>query len=334
MTGVFCGGGTGVEQICELEKEPMITTLTMNPCIDKTFMIRGFEYGEVNRVVESRTDPCGKGINVSVALHNLGVETRAVSIIYREHTELYRRMMEERGIPFEAAEAPGRVRECIKVWNLEDGVNTEVNERGGAVPEENVRELLHILETALRDSDAIVVTGSVPQGIAPDFYKTVLQMAKSCGAFTVLDAEGELFLRGLEAKPDLIKPNLYEITRTFGLPSDDLDVVLKKCCELIAEGSAGEVCLSMGSRGALMTDGREAYLVKSTPGREVKGTQGAGDSVVAGICRAKRDGLSLREQLISGVAAAQASVILPGTELCRPEDYEKMRGILTAEKLL
>ena len=59
----------------------MIYTVTLNPALDKTVEIPGMALDTVNRITEMRTDPGGKGINVSKVIAKLGGESRAVGIL-------------------------------------------------------------------------------------------------------------------------------------------------------------------------------------------------------------------------------------------------------------
>ena len=59
----------------------MIYTVTLNPALDKTVQIPSFRLGEVNRISAMRTDPGGKGINVSKVLRELGEPSVAAAIL-------------------------------------------------------------------------------------------------------------------------------------------------------------------------------------------------------------------------------------------------------------
>jgi 1-phosphofructokinase len=53
----------------------MITTFTLNPCIDRMLYIEDFHENQVNRVGTVKTYAGGKGINVSRVLKILGSDT-------------------------------------------------------------------------------------------------------------------------------------------------------------------------------------------------------------------------------------------------------------------
>jgi 1-phosphofructokinase len=56
----------------------MITTVTPNPSLDRTLHLSRFVPGHVNRATATMVEPSGKGVNVALALHGVGVLVRAV----------------------------------------------------------------------------------------------------------------------------------------------------------------------------------------------------------------------------------------------------------------
>ncbi|HBF40160.1 MAG TPA: 1-phosphofructokinase, partial [Firmicutes bacterium] len=91
----------------------------------------------------------------------------------------------------------------------------------------------------------------------------------------------------------------------------------------LIEQGVSIVCVTMGKDGAVMVSSDQAWFA---PGSDiqVRGVQGAGDSLVAGICMAMEQQLEIPEMLRYGVAAANASLIREGTLLCTADDFQKM----------
>ena len=58
----------------------MIYTVTFNPALDYVIAVDHFAQGKVNRTVKEDIFCGGKGINVSVLLANLGVESTALGL--------------------------------------------------------------------------------------------------------------------------------------------------------------------------------------------------------------------------------------------------------------
>ena len=59
----------------------MITTVSLNPAIDKTILLSSMDRGGVNRITGARDDIGGKGLNVAKILNRLGIETRICGFI-------------------------------------------------------------------------------------------------------------------------------------------------------------------------------------------------------------------------------------------------------------
>lgn len=309
----------------------MITTLTLNPCIDKTITVDGFKYGELNRVVGTRADISGKGINVSIAVHQLGEGTKCLGFNYKNDSSILRKGLEDIGIQYDLVDVEGTLRTNIKVFDQPVRIMTELNESGHYVNEEAIETLKKLVVHQAETSDIMVFNGSVPQGVPKNIYRTLIESVKEKGVKTVLDAEGELLLEGIKAEPYFIKPNLFEFENAFNIKIKDKIDVVKLSRKIISTG-VKIVCVSLGSSGAIIVSEDEAYFAPANK-LDVKGLQGAGDSLVAGICIAIKQKLGIEEMLRYGVAAANASLIREGTLLCTKEEFERMLPSVNIEKI-
>ena len=94
----------------------------------------------------------------------------------------------------------------------------------------------------------------------------------------------------------------------------------------------GSVCVSLGKEGAIyLRDGE--YLKAVNRINAVKGTVGAGDSMVAGFAIGIHEGKSAAETLHIASAIAAGSVSLPSTELCTFELFHEMYEKVTLSQL-
>src|SRR5690554_5216025 len=100
----------------------MITTVTLNPALDKTVVVDGFNYGELNRVIDSRTDVGGKGINAAVVYRELGGESLATGISYLTGVDQIVGYLKEQGVASDFAIQDGSVKVNLKILDSSKGV--------------------------------------------------------------------------------------------------------------------------------------------------------------------------------------------------------------------
>ena len=311
----------------------MVGTVTLNPCIDRTCRLNGFVYGGMNRIQVDRRDVSGKGINVSLALNNLGFDTKCSGFLYREGGDYFLSSLKRNGLEYEYIPVEGRVRENIKLWDSEKGVTTEINQKGAPVTKESVDEFLSFYSQWLSSLSMVVLTGSVPMGVENTIYKDMAQMAAEKDVKVILDAEGSLLLEGIKARPFLIKPNRYEFVSAFAPKKDDTAGIMARAKELIEEGLVSIVVVTMGEEGAYLVE--KDHVWRSMPPKiSVKSTQGAGDSVVAGICASISMGLGGSDMLRYGVAAASSTVSKEGTEMCTKKEFDSLLPLVRVEEYL
>ncbi len=312
----------------------MITTVTPNPCIDKTLSVEGFSIERTNRAEVLRVEVGGKGINVARAVNALGGESLCTGFDFSDASPsfLARSLMGE-GIVQEFLTLPGSLRVCTKLFDCSNSCMIEINERGGSVSDSDRAALLELVAQAAARSSFLVLSGSLPAGLGSDFYAACIRTVRASGASArvVVDAEGESLRQALEERPFLIKPNEKEFADTFGVAAE-LPAIDQKAAELIAAGRAEMICVSLGERGAYLADRDGACFCP--PARvTVRSLQAAGDSMVAGICLALEQGQDLLQVLACGTAAAAATVSRLGTEVGSRADFEAILPTLSPSRL-
>ena len=308
-----------------MDEDMNIVTLTLNPCIDRTITIeKPIEIGGTHKVSSTREEVSGKGINVSGVLNNWNVPTMCLGFDFRGSKLPVARALRDRGIPAWLHSVDGKLRCNIKVFDNTERTMTEFNEKGMEVSDKDMEAICLLIEKQLNEmdqDDLLVITGSVPPRVPTDFYQQVIERAGEKGIRTVLDASGDLLKEGIKAKPFALKPNKEELETILGHKIQSEEEICEVCNFLIEQGIE-YICVTLGDKGAKLIC-REGIYHADPLDLEVKGIQGAGDSVVAGMCVAISEGKKPEDILKYAMAAAAGSLILEGTQMCRWEDFQR-----------
>lgn len=294
----------------------MIISLSLNPCIDKSLQIARLDLDNPNRVTLNRTDVGGKGVNVARVACTLGADVLLMGFDYDGHP--VQNAMEKEGVPCQLTQADGALRVNLKIREEDTGRTVEINEKGVLLSENTLTDMENMLLSACTPGDFVSLSGSLPNGAAKDMYARLTELVKAKGCFAAVDCDGEALQLALQKGPSLIKPNLPEFLALTGTKDDSLPALLTLCKKYHAMG-VEMVCLSLGAKGALLSTEKEAYFCP-TADVPVLGTQGAGDSLLGGLLCALARGMVLPDALAFASAAASASVMRPGTLLCKKED--------------
>lgn len=300
----------------------MIYTVTLNPALDKTVEIPGMALDTVNRITEMRTDPGGKGINVSKVIAKLGGESCAAGILGGGSGKMLEKLLEGEPFATRFRFVEGQTRTNLKIIDREGHTNTDINEPGLTVTDADLDALLHELLAELRPGDIVILAGSLPKGAPQDTYRTWTAACQKAGARVFLDADGALLAEGLKAAPYLIKPNDDELSRLAGKKLETLEELTAEGRRLLERGIE-RVVISLGGRGALyLRKGSTIYAEGlKVP---VGSTVGAGDSVVAALAYAEAQGLSEEEAVRLSTAAGAANVMCSGTQAAEREAVEAL----------
>ena len=198
----------------------MIITVTMNPAVDKTAETESIAPGGLNRLRNVVTDAGGKGINVSKMLAALGAESIAAGFLGGGAGREIEELLRQSGIRTDFTGIRGTTRTNLKVLTVEHGI-TEFNEPGAEITAREMDALNEKLLSYAGPGVMYVFAGSLPRGAGAGVYFALIRAVKEKGASAFLDADGEAFAAALRAKPDYIKPNVYELTQYFGTRGEE-----------------------------------------------------------------------------------------------------------------
>ena len=282
----------------------MIYTVTLNPALDYIMHVEHFEKNRINKTSSELLLPGGKGINVSIVLHNLGMSSTALGFIAGFTGQEIRRKLQGLGVTDDFIELPdGHSRINMKICSQEE---TELHGMGPIIDEASLLTLYTQLNR-LVTGDVLVLAGSIPASLPDNIYQDIMKRVEAKGVMTIVDARKDLLENVLELRPFLIKPNNFELAELFGLEELwDKQEVLRYAKELQERG-ARNVLVSMAGAGAVLAAEDGSTYESPAPDGTVINSVGAGDSMVAGFLYGLLTTESFEQAFYTGLACGSAS---------------------------
>lgn len=303
----------------------MIYTVTFNPSLDYYVQVNNIRSGMVNRTNAERFSVGGKGLNVSLALKELGDETFAYGFIAGFTGKYIKDAVEATGLKHDFVEVEGQTRINVKI---KSNTETDVNGTGAQVNAKDVNKLVRKLKLVLKEGDFLIVCGSVPSSLGYTAYSDLFKKLKSSlkGVNIVVDACGKLLTETLKYRPFLIKPNIYELCEIFSLTSVPDVEGTYACARKLQEMGARNVIVSLGSSGAAMvTETSQSLYVRAARGQLVNSV-GAGDSMIAGFLHEYMKSGNYFSSLNFATAAGSACAFTK--ELATKEQIEYIESLM------
>lgn len=300
-----------------------IVTLTLNPAYDLHCTTTAFEVEKENFVSIISRDAGGKGVNISRALTENGVENTALIVLGEENSLDFENSLKEDNINYLAVRIPGRIRENITIHPATSN-ETRISFAGFEVDDSLCDTVFSALEGQVSKDTIITFTGSLPTGIGMGAVKALLTKWKELGAKIVIDSRSFTLSDLTEIKPWLIKPNQEEISHYLKREIASFEEVIESARQLHGEGIEN-VMISLGSKGALLVCAEGAFTAKP-PAIKPISTIGAGDSSIAGFVAASKEGKSAADCLKNAMAYGNAACLTQGT---RPPEPQRVKEVLS-----
>jgi 1-phosphofructokinase family hexose kinase len=310
----------------------VIVVVCLNPALDVTHHVDAVDWGGVNRPRAVRARPGGKGLNVARTLHALGVDVLVLGLAGGITGAGVEAALRERCVPAAFTPVAGETRRTFSV--VDDSSVTAFYEAGPAVSEEEFAGFRRGYERALEEATAVVLSGSLPPGLAAGTYAALIETAVAAAVPAVLDTHGEALRRGAAAGPAIVKPNLTELAALAGPaassalapPADgpaNLATVAAAAGQL---RGAQAVVVTLGPDGLLAATGGGCWRARA-PAAVAGNATGAGDAVAAALAHGLVLGRPWDERLRHAAALGAAAAAAPVAGEFRRQDY---LGALTA----
>ena len=287
----------------------MIVTLTLNPAIDRNITVDRLAFEDRAYILDKYEAAGGRGINAACVIHSFGGDSLAILTSGGEAGRRLQEHLSHAGFCTVVVPIANEIRTNLTITDRH-GLTVNLNETGPHVTKAELRQVEQAIEKNLSSAAWLIIAGSIPPGVPPDFYAKLVVLARRKKVKTLLDADGDALREGIEAGPTVVSPNQQEAERLLNRALLTRSHFLDAAGRIRAMG-AEAVVLKLGSRGAVGAFANG--MIEVLPPRiEAVSPIGAGDALAAAFAWALARNLSNEEALRWGVATGTASTRLPG----------------------
>lgn len=310
----------------------MIACVTLNASIDKTYRLaHKIDLGHVSRVAQVLDSAGGKGLNAARAVAASGEEVLTTGFVGGNNGRYLLDLLAKDGIPEDFVQVANETRCCVNLLEP-SGRSTEFNEPGRPITAEEFEVLRQKLQEIAEKTDVVTLNGSLPGGLPKDAYATLIEDIHKIGTPVILDTSGDSLMAGIEAAPDMVKPNTNEIAQILGHEVASIDEAAHAAQELHEKKHIAYVVVSLGGDGSTMACD-EGVFRGYTPKIEVVNPVGAGDTLVGCFAIALARKLSAPECLRFAMSRATANCLSPSTGRFDPDVASSLMEKTTVEPL-
>jgi 1-phosphofructokinase family hexose kinase len=313
----------------------MIITVTLNAAIDKTLAVPNFRLGRRHRAVEQTARAGGKGVNVARALRALGQPVIATGIAGGPTGTRIVEHLTEEGILNDFVRIREESRTSTAVVDPTSGEQTEINEYGPHVSEQELELFVDKLLYLAKGAEVCAFAGSLPRGVDPGIYGRLIEELKRLDVMTVLDSEGEPLRIATRKGPDVVSPNELEAEGLVGHEFSDEEDRRNAVGEMLELGANESIMTLAAGCLAMLGEGggrRRLYRATLDPLEPVSAI-GSGDAFLAGFVAARYADRDVDACLRFAVACGAESTQHFGAGVLDPREVERLAPEVRVEEL-
>lgn len=289
----------------------MIITVTPNPAIDKIYGIDRLKVGGITqdefltRATWSDTSAGGKGINVSIFLARMGMESVAMGFVGGHTGHVVVRDLRDEGVTTNFVWVQEETRTNVTI--LEHGrehIPILIDEAGASVSEQEISRFVRRYKRMIKRASWVVLGGSLPPGIPDDFYRGLVELAKEAGVKVAVSAGGSALTHALPACPYLVKPDIRERLAMEGADLSTREGIITAGKSMVACG-VEMIIVSHEFTGDIVITRDDVWEIKArVSATAFKNLVGADDALLGGLIFKLKQDSGIEEALRFGMAAA------------------------------
>lgn len=289
------------------EGEGVIYTCTMNTAIDLYVELDELKPDTVNRTSDEEYQANGKGVNVSIMLKRLGIDSVALGFIAGFTGKYIEDSLQKMEIPTDFVEVDGITRVNVFINSSEE---YKIVNQGPFIQQAEQALLLKKIK-AIPAGNILVLSGSLPKGVSDSIIVDIARICTEQDIRLVLDTSVKTVVDTLRYNPFLLKPNEEEVADILNKKQPLSEEELIDCGKELLQLGAQQVIISRGKEGALYFS-EEEVLKASSPQGKVVNTACSGDSLLATFLGKRLADETTKSALLHAVAVGASTAFSKG----------------------
>lgn len=272
----------------------------------------------------------GQGVWQARMLLRMGVDVTMCCVLSGESGRVLRHLLADEGIRVVAVER--NARSGAYVHDRRGGERVRVVEiEGDPISRHDFDELYGLTLREGLDAALVILSGPSGEGTVPaDVYRRLAADLKAGKPQVVVDLSGERLTAALSGGVTVVKVSDEELLADGRIKENTTERILAAIHTIAAQGARTVIATRAAKPLLILTDGVVSEV--TTPTLEVADTNGAGDSLTAGVSAALARGASVMEAITLGAAAGALNVTRHGLGTGDPEAIEKLRALVTVRR--
>ncbi|MFW6035417.1 MAG: 1-phosphofructokinase family hexose kinase [Halothermotrichaceae bacterium] len=219
----------------------MITTVTLNPAIDREYFVTEHVPKENDYIYDEKdikVYPGGKGLLTAIDIKRLGYsDVQNIGFVGGKQGLFFEKMVQEYKITTNYIYTENEIRNNIYIIAKDPVTYTHYNDYTYSVSKRDVEDLIKRFKRAIVDSKFIIISGSIPEGVDFDIYQRLIKIANDMSKEVYLQASGEALNLALSENPKVVVPYFKHTRKILDEHVEEFEDYVRACQKLMNEGA-------------------------------------------------------------------------------------------------